>query len=65
VRIETDTERCVGAGQCVLTAPELFDQDDTGIVTVLREPDADGPGAAAAREAVAVCPSAAITLRGE
>ncbi|HXA62668.1 MAG TPA: ferredoxin, partial [Streptosporangiaceae bacterium] len=31
-----DKDVCVGAGMCVLTAPELFDQDDDGLVAVLR-----------------------------
>jgi ferredoxin len=28
--------KCIGAGQCVLSAPAVFDQDDDGIV-VLRD----------------------------
>ncbi|MPY51200.1 ferredoxin, partial [Streptomyces acidicola] len=36
IRIEHD--RCRGAGQCTLTAPELFDQsDDDGTVVLLNE----------------------------
>ena len=46
MRIEADTEVCIGAGQCVMTAPELFDQsDDDGVVIVL-EPE-PGPQFAA------------------
>ncbi|MYZ38221.1 ferredoxin [Streptomyces sp. SID4917] len=62
VRISVDTERCVGAGQCVLSAPDVFDQDDHGIVMVLEEP-ADEPTRDAARQAGIVCPSQAITVR--
>ncbi|KDQ65955.1 ferredoxin [Streptomyces halstedii] len=63
MRIQADTERCVGAGMCALTAPDLFDQsDEDGTVVLLsdgpRGPDAD----AAAREAVERCPSGALTL---
>ena len=54
------TAVCVGAGMCALTAPELFEQDDDGIVTVLR-PDA-GPHDQAAREAEALCPSGAVQI---
>lgn len=61
MRITVDTGRCIGAGQCVLTAPEVFDQNDSGIVTVLR-PAPAGADAAAAREAALVCPSATITI---
>jgi ferredoxin len=28
-------EVCGGAGRCVLAAPEVFDQDDNGLVVVL------------------------------
>ncbi|MGW5121613.1 ferredoxin, partial [Streptomyces noursei] len=51
MRITVDTGRCVGAGQCVLTAPDLFDQDDDGLVTVL-DPTA---GASAAWAASRCC----------
>lgn len=61
VRISVDTERCVGAGQCVLSAPDVFDQDDHGIVMVLEEP-ADEPARDAARQAGMVCPSQAISV---
>ncbi|ADI03775.1 ferredoxin [Streptomyces bingchenggensis BCW-1] len=60
MRINADADRCVGAGQCVLAAPDLFDQDDDGTVTVLTEPGAATKDAA--REAVHLCPSGAITL---
>ena len=35
MEINVDRDRCVGAGQCVLSAPDVFDQDDEGLVTVL------------------------------
>lgn len=62
MRITADNERCIGAGQCVLTAPAVFDQDDDGLVTVL----APEPGAEltdAVRRAGDLCPSRAITVR--
>ncbi|MFF3753629.1 ferredoxin [Streptomyces sp. NPDC002018] len=62
MRIDVDTERCVGAGQCVLSAPEVFDQDDHGIVMVLEDP-ADEPARDAVRQAGMVCPSQAITVK--
>lgn len=61
MRISVDTDRCVGAGQCVLSAPDVFDQDDMGIVLVLAEP-ADEPAWEAARQAGVICPSQAITV---
>ncbi|WP_053651442.1 ferredoxin [Streptomyces sp. XY431] len=55
---------CVGAGQCVLSAPEVFDQDNDGIVVLLRE-GLDGLGRAdrqGVEEAVRLCPSGALRL---
>ncbi|MET9415685.1 ferredoxin [Streptomyces klenkii] len=61
MRITTDTGRCVGAGQCVLTAPRVFDQDDDGLVTLLlAEPGAGEE--AAVRLAAGLCPSRAVTV---
>jgi ferredoxin len=61
VRISVETDRCVGAGQCVLTAPDIFDQDDFGIVRVLTEPG-DAETWEAAVQAGHICPSQAITV---
>lgn len=62
MHITIDQAKCVGAGQCVLAAPEVFDQrDDDGIVVLL---NADPPEDqyAQVREAAAICPAAAITV---
>jgi ferredoxin len=62
MRVVTDTARCVGAGQCVLTDPAIFDQsEDDGTVLVLVE-HVEGEQLATAEEAVDMCPSQAITL---
>jgi ferredoxin len=61
MRITADTDRCIGAGQCVLAAGEVFDQDDDGIVTVLT-PEPDASTVDAVRQAVQICPSGAIAL---
>ncbi|MGW6911463.1 ferredoxin [Streptomyces sp. NPDC054940] len=62
MKVNVDQGLCCGAGQCVLIAPEVFDQrDEDGIVTLLEvNPAADVH--AAVREAAAVCPAAAITI---
>jgi len=62
MRIIADTSRCVGAAQCVLTDPEVFDQDDTdGTVVVLVERP-EGSQLDSARQAVHFCPSQALSL---
>jgi ferredoxin len=65
VKVYVDQDRCCGAGQCVLIAPEVFDQrDEDGIVTLL-DPSPAAQEHAATREAAAVCPAAAITIDDE
>ncbi|BBG00095.1 MULTISPECIES: ferredoxin [Pseudonocardia] len=61
-RVHIDETLCFGYGNCMVTAPEVFDLDaDTSIAVVLpgRPVDEDGP---ALREAVADCPARAIAL---
>lgn len=59
--IAVKTDACVGAGQCALVAPDVFDQDDDGIVLLL-DPDPQGADLADATRAVRLCPARAITL---
>jgi ferredoxin len=62
VEVELDEPKCVAAGQCVLAAPEVFDQrDEDGVAVVLDDrPDPDLLDGV--REAAALCPAAAIRL---
>lgn len=62
MELRVDRERCISAGMCALTAPEVFDQDtEDGRVVLLNRAPAPGQGSAV-REAGQVCPSGAITL---
>ncbi|MEV4167597.1 ferredoxin [Nonomuraea dietziae] len=62
MRIIVDEAKCCGAGQCVLIAPDVFDQrDEDGIVVLLAETPAPALKDAV-REAATVCPAAAIHL---
>ncbi|AZS88700.1 ferredoxin [Streptomyces griseoviridis] len=61
MRVTVDRESCVGAGQCVLNAPDVFDQDDDGFVVLLAEEPGDAdPGAV--RAAGDLCPSRSVTV---
>jgi len=62
MRVELDEPKCVAAGQCVMASPEIFDQrDDDGVAILLEERPADEL-LDGVREAVAICPAAAIRL---
>ncbi|SFD57857.1 Ferredoxin [Actinopolyspora alba] len=62
MKVAVDEEKCCGAGQCVLLAPEVFDQrDEDGVVILLDEQPSEnlhGP----VREAADACPAAAIEV---
>ncbi|WP_285785328.1 ferredoxin [Microbispora sp. NBRC 16548] len=60
-----DEAKCCGAGQCVLIAPEVFDQRDEDGIVVLLEPEPAEDQHTAVREAAAVCPAAAIRLEDD
>lgn len=59
--VEVKRDACVGAGQCALVAPDVFDQDDDGIVLLL-EPEPEGSLLDAATRAARLCPARAITV---
>jgi ferredoxin len=62
VEVELDEPKCVAAGQCVVAAPEVFDQRDEDGVAVLLD-DRPGPDLlGGVKEAAALCPAAAIRL---
>ncbi|MFJ8637337.1 ferredoxin [Streptomyces sp. NPDC093568] len=63
MRVSVDPAKCCAAGQCVLTAPDVFDQADDGTAVVLiGEPGAEHH--AVVQEAAAVCPGMAIQVDG-
>ncbi|MCU7727463.1 (4Fe-4S)-binding protein [Actinoplanes sp. KI2] len=64
MRIKADRDVCIGAGQCVLTEPAVFEQDDDGIVVLLTD-QPDDQVAEAVRDAVDLCPSHALSIDQE
>lgn len=62
VKIHIDQVKCVGAGQCVMASPHVFDQrEEDGIVVLLMdEPPEDL--IASVRKAAKLCPAIAIVL---
>ncbi|KUO05662.1 ferredoxin [Streptomyces caeruleatus] len=61
MKVELEADKCVASGQCVLAAMDVFDQDDDGIAILLEEQVGEDR-LDDVREAVAVCPAAAIRL---
>ncbi|GAA0644065.1 ferredoxin [Streptomyces malaysiensis subsp. malaysiensis] len=62
MRVEVDVPKCVASGQCVMIAPDVFDQrEEDGIVVLLDERPASELHADV-RESAVVCPAAAIRV---
>jgi ferredoxin len=63
MRILADRDRCVGAGQCVLTDPSIFGQsDDDGRVLVLTEEHLAAEEIRSVELAVQLCPNRVLSL---
>lgn len=62
MKVSIDEDKCCGAGQCVLTAPEVFDQRDQDGVVVLLDADPPQEQHGAVRESASMCPTGAIHL---
>ena len=59
--VEADRDVCISAGNCVMAADAVFDQDEDGIVVVLVDDVPEGEENHA-REAVKLCPSQALRI---
>lgn len=62
MKVEVDQHACVGSGQCLLTAPDVFDQRDSDAVVELLDATPPDELAPAVRNAAAGCPAGAITV---
>ncbi|AXB46985.1 ferredoxin [Amycolatopsis albispora] len=61
MRVITDVDRCVGAGQCVLTEPSVFDQREEDGTVLLLTDEVRGETAERVREATHLCPAQALS----
>jgi ferredoxin len=61
MQVTTDTDKCIASGGCVFACPEVFDQDDEGIVILLQ---ANPPEELRDKvnEAIDACPAAVIEV---
>lgn len=60
MKISIEQDRCVAAGQCAASAPDVFDQRDSDGVVVLLASVAPAGSEDAVRHAATVCPAQAI-----
>ncbi len=61
LRVELDEAKCSGLGLCEAEAPEIFEVQDDGSLTILEENPAE-EHRAACEAAVASCPTEALRL---
>jgi ferredoxin len=61
VKVKADRDVCISAGNCVMAADAVFDQDEDGIVVVLVDDVPEGEEGHA-REAIQLCPSQALRI---
>lgn len=62
VQIVARQATCIGSGQCVFTDPDTFDQDDDGLVLVLKPQAVSDDEIAHARQAANICPSRSLSI---
>ncbi len=62
IRVDVDRELCIGSGDCVESAPKVFDLDEEDKAIVL---DPDALGTDEVVEAAGNCPVTAIFVIGE
>lgn len=61
MKVIVHADHCIASGACVLECPQVFQQDDIGMVVVLDEEP--GPELHdAVRRAMAACPAAVIEI---
>lgn len=65
MRVQVDQEKCASSGQCVMTAPDVFDQREYDGVVSLRTDRPSPEQTGNVRYAALICPSRAITVTEE
>ena len=61
MKVSADRDLCIQAGNCVMSADAVFDQDDDGVVVVLVD-DVPDEELDHVRDAVKLCPAQALRL---
>jgi ferredoxin len=61
MQVSVDTDKCIASGGCVFACPEVFDQDDEGIVVLLQTNPSEELRDKV-NEAIDACPAAVISV---
>lgn len=59
LRVHVDRDKCMGSGNCVYHAPDIFDIDDENRAIVVGDPASDEERV---RHAVEECPTRALSI---
>jgi ferredoxin len=62
MKVTIDTDKCISAGQCVLVAPDVFDQRDEDGLVILLNASPSLNQAVDVTQAATLCPALAITI---
>lgn len=62
MKVSIDPGKCIAAGQCVMKAPMVFDQQEEDGIVILLDATPEGAAADGARLAARVCPAEVITI---
>jgi ferredoxin len=65
MKVIVDQNKCVASGQCVLSAPEVFDQREEDGIVVLLTAEAPPELYAAVEDAAQICPAGVIALAAQ
>jgi len=62
IKVRIDEAKCIGAGQCVLASPTVFDQREEDGIVVLLDATPDASLAPSVKKAAKLCPAMAIVV---
>lgn len=62
LKVKVDREKCVGAGQCVMAAPDVFDQQEEDGIVILLDESPDESRRAKVAKAARLCPAKVIEV---
>jgi ferredoxin len=62
MRVRGDRNVCCGSGNCVMTVPEVFDQDDEEGLVLVRLAEVPPELRERVRQAARLCPTGAIEV---